>query len=34
MSVLQALTDAIRDRAVEVIDLTAPLTSGTPFRGH
>ncbi len=30
MSVLQALTDAIRDRAVEVIDLTAPLTSGTP----
>ena len=31
MSVLQALTDAIRDRAVEVIDLTAPLTSGTPI---
>ena len=24
MSVLQALTDAIRDRAVEVIDLTWP----------
>ncbi len=33
MSVLQALTDAIRDRAVEVIDLTAPLTSGTPIIG-
>jgi kynurenine formamidase len=31
MSVLQALTDAIRDHAVEVIDLTAPLTSGTPI---
>ena len=31
MSVLQALTDAIRDRAIEVIDLTAPLTSGTPI---
>jgi kynurenine formamidase len=30
MSVLKALTDAIRDRSVEVIDLTAPLTSGTP----
>ena len=26
MSVLQALTDAIRDRSVEVIDLTAPLS--------
>ena len=25
MSVLQALTDAIRDSSVEVIDLTAPL---------
>ena len=26
MSVLQALTDAIRDSSVEVIDLTAPLS--------
>jgi hypothetical protein len=26
MSVLKALTDAIRDSSVEVIDLTAPLT--------
>jgi hypothetical protein len=30
MSVLKALTDAIRDSSVEVIDLTAPLTSDTP----
>jgi kynurenine formamidase len=30
MSVLKALTDAIGDRSVEIIDLTAPLTSGTP----
>jgi kynurenine formamidase len=30
MSVLKALTDAIRDSAIEVIDLTAPLTSDTP----
>jgi kynurenine formamidase len=30
MSVLSALTDAIRDGAVEVIDLTAPLSSSTP----
>jgi kynurenine formamidase len=30
MSVLTALTDAIRDASVEVIDLTAPLTSQTP----
>src|ERR1035438_8805439 len=30
MSVLKALTDAIRDRSVEVIDLTAPRPSGTP----
>ena len=27
MSVLQALTDAIRDSSVEVIDLTAPLSA-------
>jgi kynurenine formamidase len=31
MSVLKALTDAIRDSSVEVIDLTAPLTSDTPI---
>src|SRR5256885_16288420 len=31
MSVLQALTDAIRDRSVEVIDLTAPLSAQTPI---
>ena len=31
MSVLQALTDAIRDSSVEVIDLTAPLSSDTPI---
>jgi kynurenine formamidase len=31
MSVLSALTDAIRDSAVEVIDLTAPLTAETPI---
>src|SRR6202007_1398646 len=31
MSVLQALTDAIRDRSVEVIDLTAPLSAATPI---
>src|SRR3954452_20554923 len=31
MSVLQALTDAIRDSSVEVIDLTAPLSSETPI---
>jgi kynurenine formamidase len=31
MSVLKALTDAIRDSSVEVIDLTAPLTSQTPI---
>src|SRR5271166_917381 len=30
MSVLQALTDAIRDSSVEVIDLTAPLSASTP----
>ena len=28
---LKALTDAIRDSSVEVIDLTAPLTSDTPI---
>ena len=28
---LQALTDAIRDSSVEVIDLTAPLSSETPI---
>ena len=31
MSVLQALTDAVRDGSVEVIDLTAPLTAQTPI---
>ena len=31
MSVLQALTDAIRDSSVEVIDLTAPLHASTPI---
>jgi len=31
MSVLQALTDAIRDSSVEVIDLTAPLSADTPI---
>jgi kynurenine formamidase len=31
MSVLKALTDAIRDGSVEVIDLTAPLSSSTPI---
>src|ERR1700757_2342585 len=31
MSVLNALTDAIRDGSVEVIDLTAPLSAGTPI---
>ena len=31
MSVLQALTDAIRDSSVGVIDLTAPLSSETPI---
>jgi len=31
MSVLQALTDAIRDSSVEVIDLTAPLSSEPPY---
>ena len=30
MPVLQALIDGIRDGAVEVVDLTAPLGSGTP----
>jgi kynurenine formamidase len=30
MSVLQALTDAVRDGSVEVIDLTAPLSAETP----
>ena len=30
MSVLTALVEAIRDQAVEVIDLTAPLNAGTP----
>ena len=30
MSVLSALADAIRSASVEVIDLTAPLTSSTP----
>jgi kynurenine formamidase len=30
MSVLQALTDAVRDGSVEVIDLTAPLSASTP----
>ena len=31
MSVLNALTDAIRDGSVEVIDLTAPLSASTPI---
>jgi len=31
MSVLKALTDAISDGSVEVIDLTAPLSSSTPI---
>ena len=31
MSVLKALTDAIRGGSVEVIDLTAPLSSSTPI---
>jgi kynurenine formamidase len=31
MSVLKALTDAIRDAAIEVIDLTAPLSAQTPI---
>jgi kynurenine formamidase len=31
MSVLTALTDAIRDGSVEVIDLTAPLSASTPI---
>src|SRR5947207_852032 len=31
MSVLQTLVDAIRDRSVEVIDLTAPLSAQTPI---
>src|SRR5216684_712902 len=31
MSVLQALTDALRDSSVEVIDLTAPLSEQTPI---
>jgi kynurenine formamidase len=30
MSVLQALTDAIRTSSVQVIDLTAPLSESTP----
>ena len=30
MSVLQALTAAIRDASVEIIDLTAPLSESTP----
>ena len=30
MSVLSALTDAIRDGRIEVIDLTAPLNASTP----
>jgi kynurenine formamidase len=30
MSVLQALTDAVRDGSVEVVDLTAPLSAQTP----
>src|SRR6516165_10111682 len=30
MPVLQALTDAIRDGSVEVIDLTSPLSASTP----
>jgi kynurenine formamidase len=31
MSVLKSLTDAIRDSSIEVIDLTAPLSSDTPI---
>jgi hypothetical protein len=31
MSVLKARTDAIGDRSVEVIDLTAPLSAETPI---
>ena len=31
MPVLQALTDAIRDGSVEVIDLTSPLSASTPI---
>jgi kynurenine formamidase len=31
MSVLKTLTDAIRDAAIEVIDLTAPLSAQTPI---
>ena len=31
MSVLSALTDALRDNTVEVIDLTAPLSEQTPI---
>jgi hypothetical protein len=31
MSVLQALTDALREGSVEVIDLTAPLSPSTPI---
>jgi len=31
MSVLNALTDAIRDGSVEVIDLTSPLSASTPI---
>ncbi len=32
MSILRTLTEAIRDASVEVIDLTAPLSSDTPIR--
>jgi kynurenine formamidase len=31
MSILRTLTEAIRDSSVEVIDLTAPLSSDTPI---
>src|SRR5580658_3715007 len=31
MSVLKALTDAVRDGSVEVVDLTAPLSASTPI---
>ena len=31
MSILRTLTEAIRDASVEVIDLTAPLSSDTPI---
>ena len=31
MSVLKTLTDAIRDASIEVIDLTAPLSTQTPI---